>query len=49
VTCREDPNENIFPRKERPENKIDPAAALFMAMGRALLPAAPEPRIRSLV
>jgi len=27
-----DANENIFPRKERPENKIDPVIALLMAM-----------------
>ena len=37
VTCREDANENIFPRKERPENKIDGASALIMAVGRALV------------
>lgn len=37
VTVREDPNENIFPRKERRENKIDPAVALIMALGRAML------------
>ena len=48
VTCREDANENIFPRKERKENKIDPASALFVAMSRALVTAVTEPRIRSL-
>lgn len=37
VTHKEDANENVFPRKERPENKIDPAVALIMAMGRAIL------------
>ena len=37
VTCREDANENIFPRKERPENKIDAAVALINAMSRAVV------------
>lgn len=37
VTAREDPNGNLFPRKDRPENKIDGAVALLMAMGRAIL------------
>jgi phage terminase large subunit-like protein len=31
-----DAKENIYPRKERPENKIDGAVALMMALGRAL-------------
>jgi phage terminase large subunit-like protein len=37
VTVKEDANDNIFPRKERPENKIDPASALINAMSRAIL------------
>jgi phage terminase large subunit-like protein len=36
VTAKVDANENVFPRKERPENKIDGAVALILAMGRAL-------------
>jgi phage terminase large subunit-like protein len=32
----EDPNGNVFPRKERAEGKIDPAVALILAIGRAL-------------
>ncbi len=32
VVGHTDANENIFPRKERPENKIDPVVALLMAM-----------------
>ena len=28
--------DNIYPRKERPENKIDGVVALIMALGRAL-------------
>lgn len=37
VTVKEDANENIFPRKEKRENKIDFAVALVMAFGRAVL------------
>ncbi len=29
-----DAKDNIYPRKERPENKIDGVVALFMALGR---------------
>ncbi|MEM7416777.1 MAG: terminase TerL endonuclease subunit [Gemmatimonadota bacterium] len=32
VTAQVDRNDNVFPRKERPENKIDPAVALIIAM-----------------
>ena len=32
-----DANENVFPRKERQENKIDPVTALIMALGMAAL------------
>lgn len=31
VTVRPDANDNVFPRKDRPENKIDPAIALILA------------------
>lgn len=37
VTARPDANENVFPRKEKAEQKIDPAVAGIMALGRALL------------
>lgn len=37
VTARVDANENVFPRKERPESMIDPAVALIMAMARAMV------------
>lgn len=40
VTAQLDRNENVFPRKERPENKIDGAVALIVAMSRAM--ATPE-------
>ena len=36
VTVRVDANDNIFPRKERPEAKIDGVVALIMALGRAM-------------
>jgi phage terminase large subunit-like protein len=48
VTVREDANENIFPRKDMPELKIDPAAALLNATSRAILAPVSEPRIRVL-
>jgi len=37
VTFKEDANENVFPRKEAKERKIDPAVALILAMSRAIL------------
>lgn len=36
VVAKEDAKDNVYPRKERPENKIDAAVALIMAMGRQL-------------
>ena len=36
VTAQEDRNQNVFPRKEGPERKIDGAVALIIAMGCAL-------------
>lgn len=35
VVAKEDANENIFPRKESKERKIDPATAMIVAMNRA--------------
>lgn len=32
-----DAKDNVYPKKERPENKIDPAIAAIMARGRSLL------------
>jgi phage terminase large subunit-like protein len=37
VVCHRDQKDNIYPRKERPENKIDGVVALLMALNRALL------------
>lgn len=37
VTAKMDAKDNVYPRKERPENKIDGVVALIMALGRALV------------
>lgn len=37
VVAKEDANENVFPRKERPESKIDGAVATIMGVARAML------------
>lgn len=36
TVAKEDAKENVYPRKERPENKIDGVVALIMAMGRSM-------------
>lgn len=36
VTAQEDRNQNVFPRKERRENKIDGAVALIIALARLM-------------
>lgn len=50
VTVRPDPNDNIFPRKEKVENKIDGATATITALAVAMREPErkPEPRIRDL-
>ena len=42
VVCHTDAKDNIYPRKERNENKIDGAVALIMALGRALVANGPK-------
>lgn len=37
VVCHTDAKDNIYPRKERPENKIDGVVALITALGRAMV------------
>lgn len=37
VVCHTDAKDNIYPRKEFPENKIDGAVALIMAIARAMV------------
>jgi phage terminase large subunit-like protein len=39
VVGHTDARDNVYPRKARPENKIDAAVALIMAIGRAMQPA----------
>ena len=36
VVAKEDAKENVYPRKERPENKIDGVISLLMALGRQI-------------
>ena len=36
VVCHRDVNDNMFPRKERYQNKIDPATALFTGLNRVM-------------
>jgi phage terminase large subunit-like protein len=36
VVCHRDQKDNIYPRKEREENKIDGVVALIMALGRSM-------------
>ena len=38
VVCHTDAKDNVYPRKERVENKIDGAVALIMAIGMATVP-----------
>ncbi len=38
VVAHMDAKDNIYPRKERPENKIDGIVALIMAIARAIKP-----------
>lgn len=50
VTARVDANDNVFPRKERDENKIDGPVAAIIAMSVQMRgePAKKQPRIREL-
>lgn len=47
VVCHYDFKDNVFPKKERPENKIDGIVSLITALARAMIyeDARPEPRI----
>jgi phage terminase large subunit-like protein len=38
VVAHLDAKDNIYPRKERPENKIDGIVALIMALSRVIVP-----------
>jgi len=39
VVCHRDHKDNIYPNKEKPENKIDGVVALCMALARMQVPA----------
>jgi phage terminase large subunit-like protein len=43
VVCHVDAKDNIYPRKERNENKIDGAVALIMALARSIKPESASP------
>ncbi|WP_366940859.1 terminase TerL endonuclease subunit [uncultured Halomonas sp.] len=43
VVARSDAKDNIYPRKEKAENKIDGIIAILMALGRAVLAEGEEP------
>lgn len=49
VVAREDAKDNVFPRKDRPENKIDGVVALLMALGRSMARQTPEADISSAI
>ena len=48
VVGRPDRRGNLFPTKQRPEQKIDAAVALMMAVGRAMADDAGQPDISDL-
>ncbi len=43
VTAKIDAMDNVYPRKEKPENKIDALVALIMALGTSMADQEPEP------
>jgi phage terminase large subunit-like protein len=49
VVAKSDAKDNIFPRKELPDNKIDGIVALLMAMGRAMLGEQAEPEYQLII
>lgn len=42
IVCHTDAKDNVYPRKEKPENKIDGGVALIMALGRWLVASADQ-------
>ena len=49
VECFEDRNENVFPRKPKPELKIDAAVALIVAMSRVVVAEQAGPSLDSFI
>ena len=45
VVCKFDAKDNVFPRKERPENKIDGMVAAIIALGRYMAPREEQPKL----
>lgn len=46
VVAKIDAKDNVYPRKDRPENKIDGAVALIAALGRAIVHEQSAPNVR---
>lgn len=46
VVCHRDAKDNIYPRKDHFDKKIDPAVALIMALARAMAVSAPQAEAR---
>lgn len=49
TVCHRDAKDNIYPRKERPENKIDGVVAMIMCLARDMVLATPEPEYQILI
>lgn len=49
VVCHRDAKDNIYPRKERPEQKIDGPVATIMGLGRAMAAAERQPDFNAFV
>jgi phage terminase large subunit-like protein len=49
VVCHRDAKDNIYPRKERPENKIDGVVAMIMCLARQLVTGKPAPEYQILI
>jgi phage terminase large subunit-like protein len=49
VVAKSDAKDNIYPRKELPDNKIDGIVALLMAIGRAMLGEQAEPEYQLII
>ena len=49
VVCHRDAKDNIYPRKERPENKIDGVVAMIMCLARHMVSAAPAPEYQIMI
>lgn len=48
VVCHTDAKENVYPRKEKPDNKIDGAVATIMAVGITMTPQEPAKQYQAI-